>query len=474
MNLWVRRSGLILLSALTFFSCEEELSTVGLPPENDLGIFFVDVPLNDKVSQVWVDNIYSRATGSMLVGSYEDEYFGHIEARSFTELTLAAEDPGKNFSGTATLDSLVIETRIRGIYGSNVKNTLNKIEVYQLTDTIPVTDKTYTIASSQALGNKLAEGEFYIYPDSLGLKFEDYVEDIQSLSPKDSADRERLFDSNDEYMYKSVFQVNDAYALEFFNKIKNQDAAFSGANNFADYFNGIAFVPTGANSAILTYGVSDTRMVLYYTETDSQGNTKQESLIFGASTTINYNNIQPNENAGWSGSDFDDLSAFYEPYVTNTNLAYVQSGTNLLMKIDLSSIQQFADTVDSPVIQKAELVLSNVVDAGGNTPPPANMVYYLTSPDSLMNENYRVSTISNNALTAVQQVAYNSEDNEIRNDITIALQRLLYEENFNQLILAPVRVVNSAFLPTASSVNRLVVNKDNMHLRFYYSIPEKN
>ena len=160
--------------------------------------------------------------------------------------------------------------------------------------------------------------------------------------------------------------------------------------------------------------------------------------------------------------------------MTNTNLAYVQSGTNLLMKIDLSSIQQFADTVDSPVIQKAELVLSNVVDAGGNTPPPANMVYYLTSMDSLMNENYRVGTISNNARTAVQQVAYNSEDNEIRNDITIALQGLLYEENFNQLILAPVRVVNSAFLPTASSVNRLVVNKDNMHLRFYYSIPEKN
>ncbi|GAA0892530.1 DUF4270 family protein [Fulvivirga kasyanovii] len=473
MNLWVRRSGLILLSALTFFSCEEELSTVGLPPENDLGIFFVDVPLNDKVSQVWVDNIYSRGTGSMLVGSYEDEYFGHIEARSFTELTLPAENPGKNFSGTATLDSLVIETRIRGIYGSNVKNTLNKIEVYQLTDTIPVKDQAYTIASSQALGSKLAEGEFYIYPDSLGLKFSDTGRD-KDMDALDSAYWEKFFDSNGEYIYKNSYRINDAFALDFFSKIKNQDQAFANDTTFDAYFKGLAFVPSTGNSAILTYGVPDTRMVLYYSETDSQGNTTQEALVMGLSQTIYYNNIQPNKNIGWSGSHFDDLTEFYDPYITNTDLAYVQSGTNLLMKIDLSSIQQFADTVDSPVIQKAELVLSNVVDAGGNTPPPANMVYYLTSMDSLMNENYRVGTISNNARTAVQQVAYNSEDNEIRNDITIALQGLLYEENFNQLILAPVRLANNTFLPTASSVNRLVVNKDNMHLRFYYSIPEKN
>ncbi|UII34470.1 DUF4270 domain-containing protein [Fulvivirga ulvae] len=472
MNLWVRRSGLILLSALTFFSCEEELSTVGLPPENDLGIFFVDVPLNDKVSQIWVDNIYSRATGSIIVGSYQDEYFGHMEARSFTELTLPSENPGKNFSGTATLDSLVVETRIRGIYGSNVKNTLNKIEIYQLTDTIPVKDQTYTIASTQALGAKLAESEFYIYPDSLGLKFEDYVEDVQNLTPKDSSDRERLFDSNDEYIYRSAFQVNDTYALEFFNRLKNQDAAFSSAENFADYFNGMAFVSTVSNSAVLTYGVSDTRMVLYYSETDSQGNTSQEELVFGASATINYNNIEPNKNVGWSGSDFDDLSTFYEPYVTSTNLAYVQSGTNLLMKIDLSSMQQFADTIDSPVIQKAELIFSGIVDADENTPPPANMLYYLTTTDSLANKNYRVGTLlSNTGGTA--SVTYNSEDNEIRNDITLSLQNLLYEENYNQLILAPVRVINGAFLPTASSVSRLVVYKDNMHLRFYYSIPDK-
>ncbi|MBL6449694.1 DUF4270 family protein [Fulvivirga sp. 29W222] len=471
MNLWVRRAGLMLVSALTFFSCEEELSTVGLPPENDLGIFFVDVPLNDKVSQVWVDNIYSRATGSILVGSYEDQYFGYIEAKNFTELTLPAEDPGKNFSGTATFDSLVLETRIRGIYGSNVENTLNKIEIYQLEDTIPVRDKTYTIASSQALAGKLAESEFFVYPDSLGLKFSDTGRD-KNMDAQDSAYLEKFFDTNKEYIYRSTFKINDTYALEFFNKLKNQDAAFSSANNFADYFNGLAFIPSPSNSAVLTYGVSDTRMVLYYTETDSQGNTKQEVLIFGASSTINYNNIQPNENVGWNGSDFDDLTAFYTPYVTSSNLAYLQSGTNLLMKIDLSSMQQFADTTDSPVIQKAELVFSNLVDADENTPPPASMLYYLTSADSLENKNYRVGTLlNNNGGTA--SVTYDSEDNEIRNDITLSLQNLLYEENYNQLILAPVRTVGGAFLPTSSTVNRLVVYKDNMHLRFYYSIPDK-
>ena len=79
MNLRARLTGLIFLSALTFFSCEEDITTVGLPPENNLGIFFADIPLGDKTDQIWVDNVSTRGQGVIMAGSYQDPNFGVIE-----------------------------------------------------------------------------------------------------------------------------------------------------------------------------------------------------------------------------------------------------------------------------------------------------------------------------------------------------------------------------------------------------------
>ena len=473
MNLWAKRSGLMILSALSFFACEEDLSTVGLPPENNLGIFFVDVPLKDHLSQVWIDGISSRATGSILVGNYQDPYFGHMEAKNFSELVLPSEDPGKNFDNGAVFDSLVLESRIRGIYGSNVESILNTIEIYQLTDTIAVADKTYQLSSSEPLGQKLAESSFYIYPDSLGLRFADAVADPTALTAADSAFRKSSFDSGDEYIYKTTFRIDDTYATQFFNGVKDKSAAFSSKENFGGYFKGLSFVPTAGNSAILTYSVVDTKMVLYYTETDSDGNKDQKTLVFAVSPTITYNNISPNKNEGWNGSDFDDLKSFYTPYVTSSGLAYVQSGTNLLLKLDMAFMQQFKDTVENAVIQKAELVYENIIGVSETTPPPASMTYYFTSNDSLANENYKVIPVLSNTAGTVN-VSYNSNDNEIRNDITLALYGIMNEAEFNQVILAPIQTVSNVVIPTSKTVNRMVVSKDNVSLRFYYSIPERD
>ncbi|ELR69944.1 hypothetical protein C900_04467 [Fulvivirga imtechensis AK7] len=473
MNLWARKSGLILLSALTLFSCEEELSTVGLPPENDLGIFFVDVPLGDKVSQVWVDNVNSRSTGTVLVGSYTDPYFGNIEARNFSEVNLPKNNPGEDVDGSAVFDSLVLVTRIRGIYGNQVAAGTQRIEIYQLTDTIPLVDATYTTASSQETGQLLSASEFMLHPDSLGLKWEDTGRKLETK--EDTLYKARYFDSNNEYIYRSNFKIDEAYASEFFNLLKAKAKEFSSSKDFAAHLKGISFAPTTGNSAIITYGGADTRLVLYYTETDGSGNKSQETISFPLNTIRSYNQITPNAKSGWNGSDLDDITTFYEPYTIGTDLAYLQNGTNLLLRLDMSGFNEFSDTVENAIVQKAELVFENLKGISKTTPPPSTMVYYMTSLDSLANKNYRVGTLINNNRSPLV-IGYDKDNKKFSNDITISLQNLLKEDTFNQLIMAPVTIntSNGSISANGSGVNRFVVSKNDIRIRFYYTVPNLN
>lgn len=473
MNLWVRKKGLVILSALALFSCEEELSTVGLPPQNDLGISYVDVPLKDHVSQVWINNVNSRATGGILVGSYQDEYFGMIEAQNFSELTLPSRDPGAGLSENAAFDSLVLEARMRRIYGQDVEGVTQKINIYQLADTIHAGGNRITTASSQELGQKLAESEFMLYPDSLDFDFADTGRD-ENMDHADSVYREKFFDSEGNYIYKSTFRIDDAFAQDFYTKMKNSDPAFDSLGSFSNYMKGLAFTPDPGNNAVITYESADTELVLYYTETADDGTTSQKSLSFSVVSGLSYNNIKPNKNSGWNGSAFDQITTFYEPYETAGDMAYIQSGTNLLLKLDLSIFNEFNDTTENAVIQNANLFFDNIAGVTETTPPPQTMTYYLTSSDSLANENYRVRALRDNNGTPFR-VTYNEEANQVKTDITLSLQNLLSTEDYNQLILAPVLIRSDGFTSAdASGVNRLVMPKENISIRLYYTIPDKN
>lgn len=475
MNLWARKSGLILLSALTFFSCEDDLRTVGLPPENDLGIFFVDVPLGDKVSQVWVDDAYSGSSGTLLAGSYTDQYFGQIEARNFSRLFITQTDPGKNIATNAVLDSMVLTTRIRGVSGENLTASTQVIEVYQLADTVAYSPlfKGYTTASSHQLGQKISEDEFILYPDSVELTWKDTG--LKLESKEDTLFKEKFFDSSEEYIYKRSFRIDPAFTSDLFNKIIARDPAFSSDKNFNDFFNGIGFVSGQNNNAIIHYGAADTKMVMYYTETSSAGQ-KQHQIEFNLAQSYSYNNISPNKESGWMNSDFDNLSTLYTPYVTDTDLAYIQSGTNLLLKIDLSGFNEFVDTVGNPVLQRAELVFENLKSVSETTPVPTSLAYYITSLDSLANKNYEYSFLRDNRGSRMF-AGYYKDKKLLNNDITLSLQNLLKEDTYNQLIIAPVNIINSQinpFIPNAKDLSRLVVSKDDIRLRIYYSIPDLN
>ena len=161
MNLRARTTGLVLVSALLLFSCgNDDLNTIGLPPENNLGIFFVEIPLENRVSQVWVNDISTRNTGTAMAGSYTDPVLGEISAQNFSELLLPSANPGRLLEEDAVLDSLVLEMRIGNAFGVDLTTTTQTIQLYQLQDTIRSFEQAYYNESNQPVGMQLAEESF--------------------------------------------------------------------------------------------------------------------------------------------------------------------------------------------------------------------------------------------------------------------------------------------------------------------------
>lgn len=468
MNLRARKLGLIILSALTLFSCEEDISTIGLPPENNLGIFFADIPLGDHATQLWVDRVNSRGTGVILAGSYDDPDLGTIEARNFSEVILNTSVKYDTALANATFDSLVYSLRISGFSGINVEGVEQTLELYQLQEPINLIDEdsasvSFYTSSSQALASKVGESNFFLYPDSVGLSFAN--SEFKLLTEADTLFKNKFFDSDSIYIYRHNIKLNDAFGQGFFNQARS-GVNFDDVDNFAEFFKGLAIVPSMNNSAIIEYAVANTRMTLYYTK-----NGVSRSIPFTISNTRSYNNISPNINSPWTTGDLTGTQP-YVPFETSTEELFLQSGTNLLVKLDLSSLRQFEDTAGSAVIQSAKLRLGTR-NIGSFLEPNSRVSMGLTSLDSLENENYYIDPLVNNQNTNV--LTFDEEIPGYTVDIPLFAENLTSDNvEYDQVTLFLGNSNNSIAVPTSSEIKKVIVNKNDLKLRIYYTTPDKN
>ncbi|MEP2773327.1 MAG: DUF4270 family protein [Fulvivirga sp.] len=436
-----------------------------------MGIFFAEIPLEDKINQVWVDDISTRGSGIIMAGAFQDTHFGTIEASNYTEVGLAQI----SYNESATFDSAVLELRVSSVYGPQIENTLHNLEVYQLADTINLFKdgeiQRFTSSSTEPLRNQIGTFEFEIFTDSIGLQFSDTGIKLNDTinDSEDSVYFENNFDANGFYIYRHKATLEQNYGASIFNALKNVQTDSSATGEIANIFKGIHLKASGSNGAILSY-INDiySGLSIYYTEDG-----EQKKIKYPLSTTASYNNISPNNKVGWSGSDFDELTNLYSPFQTNNDLAYLQAGTNLLLNIDLSAIRgSFLDTIPNAVVQNAELVIS---DYNTDLDQPASLRFWLTSADSLANENYAVVNFPNLTSGGITfgnpSVAINNTGkDEYRLALPLTFEVLISDFEFDQVIIAPVNS-QSLVLPQ-NSVRRLVFNKNDLKLRMYYTIPE--
>lgn len=464
MNLPAKKLGLLLIAALTLFSCEEE-NTIGLPPEDNLGIFFAEIPMKDYVNQVWVDDLPYDNSGFLLVGEYDDPQLGRIRSTAYSDLSTTALRPQFPVSDTVTYSFISAEIRLRidAGYGTVEGNPQVGYALYQLGDTVDI-DGEYTNSSSLPLGDKIGETTFTFYSDSVTLNLAD---SSSNTTINDLADS--LFDTNGRYLYVTNFETDQLFWEDVFNRytdilldtIAFPDSTLNSAREFDLITKGLAISPELGSTAI-RYTSQDIRsfVSIKYNRIAPSGTTEQEMFVLFNSIKA-FNEISPNSSSGWNLGKFSSLSEFYEPTTLDDENAYIQSGANLFLSLDFEPFRNFTDTASNTVFQNAQLFIngdSTLIFEGNN---PISQLQFLPSSQDRLDEEELQGVLDANFLGELPvAINYNEADSNLIRVPTYLNQLLLNRTGLDKIIVRG---------PSVSQLSRLVIPKDSIFLRVYYS-----
>lgn len=459
MNLWVKRLGLLLVVTLVLFACEEE-NTIGLPPEDELGIFFAEIPLRDAISQVWVDDIVAERSNRLISGQHEDPELGTITSTAYADLNPTAGrnliDP-RDEDVTYEFSSASMSLRILDAFGDIENNPEVVFSLYQLADTVNG-NITYDNSDFIDLGEKIGESAFTYYNDSLGLEFS------TSLG-LDSA----LFDGDNTYLYTADFELDQSFFQQIFERYRDALLDTATYDNidlsrvFNDITKGIAVVAEAGNTSLMFDGNDvRSRIQIDYRENDgSRDTTRTFFMITNRSKA--FNQVSPNRNQGWTLEKFSPLTSFYTPVVLDDPNAYIQSGANLFMAIDFAPFRNFADTATNATIQRAELFINSgpeLRDRRFDTPPGLN--FNITSDERLAEGELSGTEDSRGFLgeMPIRGRTFDGDSVNFTNVPTYLNQLILDRTPWDKIVIKGA---------IDSDISRIVIPKDSIFLRVFYS-----
>ncbi|WP_158276174.1 DUF4270 family protein [Brumimicrobium oceani] len=155
--------------SLVFPSCKKKRNPVGssaLSSDDIMNSSVVDT-FQLKTSTVEEDSIPSMDRPFNLLGSYNDEIYGKVNANFYTQLTLSGFSPDFGNLNQVAIDSVIMAFEYGGYYGDLTEQLF---EVYEITDEL-TRDSTYlrsatsNVASQQLVPT--ANNEGLILPDPL-------------------------------------------------------------------------------------------------------------------------------------------------------------------------------------------------------------------------------------------------------------------------------------------------------------------
>lgn len=480
MNLWVRtlRQLTVLAVALFFFSCEDETSILGFKnPNKKFQVGFIDIPLNTS-SILVIDSLITdlrpivinaqvNYVDGILVGQYQDDQFGKIEAKSF--LTIAPTNTAA-LDATAVYDSITVQFRLNfyayGFSGVDEK----RFSIHEITgDTLTLyNNNRYYTTSSAPQFDADAIGEATVSVDY------------------DSLQKQATLISNQQDTLLARGRLNDAFGVKVFDAIK----AGLPAAIFKTQIKGLALIPAADNPGILGMNVVSpsgqvSRVFLHYHTLDDGGAVKDTlTRAFG----VDYASFTKIE-AERTGTELDAMQP-YENIEPLSGLRYIQSGAPVITKLDLAPFYAFADTVNNILINSAEFVIEDV-EALAGLKPPSTLAFRLMNNNSdqflntrvaadvnlltesryyiLSNDNYYSPSSDGSALAAV---SYDEDEYRYSGFITLFAQSLflnkndedgINEDRLKYLALFPVNP------PAPRSVSRTVFSSENVKLRIFYT-----
>jgi len=326
--------------AFSLSACEwgDQIEALNQPDPDDFAVLSSDT-VTVNLSTIGTDSLQTGATLRLLLGTYKDPYFGRVKTMAFFQPTINGSE---SVVQEAQYDSLILSLRYDNAYAYGDSTKPMNLTVHKLLKDI--TD----IPSDAAYWNHnltpydpVAIGKATIVP-----------------RPRTtSVLRIRLSD----VLGKQVFEKARANQLS--------------ATDWIDLVKGLVVVPASTdNSAIIGFrrdSISTSVQLHYHTPSVSEY--KKDSAVFQVTASYNHVTADP---AGTQLAKLPANKRIALPSTQSGNLAFMQAGTGIMLRVDLPYLANFKYTKYT-AINKAFLKIKPLRGSATSayTLPPVLYVY---------------------------------------------------------------------------------------------------
>ena len=305
-------------------------ATLGLelaPENNQIGVFYKEIPLNAQV--VLLDSFNTTNAGILIVGDEEDPYFGKTRSTAFTRLYI--EQGSERPKSEAILDSVFFNFSTVSVNGTDLDKK-KKYAVHLLAK--PLEDTLYyNFSKLPYQPNPIAELE------------------IAYKTAKDTLLKARL---------------NPVLASEIFTKLKKGNE-FDNLFNFRKYLPGVAIVPRAGDNTTAGFSLGgNTGITFHYHNT---GDTTKLTYKITTFSSRSFNGVESDRR----GTPTAVVTDYLKSYSTGA-IVGMKSGLGLAIRLDTSPLDAFLDTIKGVVFNQVTLQMGPIEDQNDGQKPISGMV----------------------------------------------------------------------------------------------------
>ncbi|SFZ93899.1 protein of unknown function [Flaviramulus basaltis] len=413
------------ISVFFLFSCSDEVQNYPVGSdfiENNISIKIIDT-FSIKAGTFKLDSLITSSTNRILIGSINDDNFGHLIAQSYFQV----RNSDFSINTNAVYDSIGL--------------VLN-YDKYYYGDTTQV--QTYKVHRLLEFFEPEEGDEFY---NTSKLKYDQESLGELSFIPRPNKTTDSLY-----------IPLRHVLGEEIFNKIRNND--INNTDDFIQYFKGITIIPdTLSSSNILGFDfktssnlIDNSSMRLFFTEDidDSSEGNNQVIDFYVSSSSKQFNSIQTNLNNTLINNFTDNETII--PSSESNNLIFAQAGTGISARIEIPTLKDLNKISEQSSTLKAELTFSPLNNSYDDTKPLMDSlaVYVVDHKNRIINQ---LTDINSNVCYAI----LNQNDDEFNENTFYRIDM----SGFVETILSSTYDLNYAlmiqFIDYDKTVNSVVI-----------------
>ena len=439
-----------LCSIVIFAGACSDPSEIGLvldPGSNQIGVFYEEIPLSSLL--VLEDSFNTTNQSRMVVGGDHSDLFGTTESIAYSRLSFNPD--GVLPEDDAIFDSAIFNFNIVDLIADDFDEE-KEFKVHRLLEAIE--DTTYYSFSSLDYEENvaLAEGTFVLQADTVN---------------------------------QVRMDLNPDFAAELFGKLTTQDPVFDNIFAFREYFPGIVIKGDPAQNTSISLAIGGgTGITMYYHYEDD---TVSTAYPINTIQSRHFNQVISNR----QGTATEQIVEKDVAYDIEGDKVGVKAGLGLKMKLDMSPLHEFLDTLENVTFNQILLEVGPVDEyPEGKNPYGALVMYFATDGGEYYrrfdgvkvavqgeNNTHTGLDVDGNVvpLTGNQNgLAYNSETRVYANQIT-SYVNAMYRSGLvkTDLFLYPNTPSTESgvvsFDAFKRSLKEFVVDKDNIKVKVYYS-----